>query len=157
MASSISRSLSLRRLAATALHPRPSASLPVLQRSSYATLSSGTQKHKVVIVGGGTAGVTAAAQLRRSSEAAKLFGSKDDIAIIEPAEQHHYQVRVRAASTVLYSTSTTVDATDRPNERPTTASWILDMHADSQQPNLPPPLPSTTAWMDSRGDRAQAS
>ncbi|GIU80976.1 MAG: NAD(P)/FAD-dependent oxidoreductase [Acidobacteria bacterium] len=41
-------------------------------------------KTKVVIVGGGTAGITVAAQLRRKS--------KDlDITIIEPSEKHYYQ------------------------------------------------------------------
>jgi len=78
------------RLAATST--LRSAAAPSCRTASrtYATVSSQTHKHKVVIVGGGTAGITAAAQLRRSTEAGKLFG-KDDIAIIEPAEQHHYQ------------------------------------------------------------------
>lgn len=40
--------------------------------------------HQVVIVGGGTAGITIAARLKR-------LASYLDIAIIDPAEKHHYQ------------------------------------------------------------------
>ncbi|WP_347861863.1 FAD/NAD(P)-binding oxidoreductase [Salimicrobium sp. PL1-032A] len=41
---------------------------------------------KVLIVGGGTAGITTAARLIRKSKA-----FKEDIAIIDPAEKHYYQ------------------------------------------------------------------
>lgn len=40
--------------------------------------------HKILIVGGGTAGITVAARLTR-----KISGS--DIAIIEPSDKHYYQ------------------------------------------------------------------
>ncbi|MGH8120999.1 MAG: FAD-dependent oxidoreductase, partial [Gammaproteobacteria bacterium] len=43
-------------------------------------------KHQIVIVGGGTAGITVAATLRR-----KPGGKSLDIAIIEPANSHYYQ------------------------------------------------------------------
>src|SRR5690554_541326 len=43
-----------------------------------------TQKHSVIIIGGGTAGISVAAKLRRQQ--ANL-----DIAIIDPAEHHYYQ------------------------------------------------------------------
>ncbi|UTI66854.1 NAD(P)/FAD-dependent oxidoreductase [Paraconexibacter antarcticus] len=43
-----------------------------------------SRRHRIVIVGGGTAGITVAAQLCR-----KLDGA--DVAIIEPSEQHYYQ------------------------------------------------------------------
>jgi sulfide:quinone oxidoreductase len=58
---------------------------------TYATVSANKPHHKVVIVGGGTAGISAAAQLRKHSQAGSWLG-KDDIAIIEPAQEHHYQV-----------------------------------------------------------------
>ena len=41
------------------------------------------QKHKIVIVGGGSAGITVAARLRRAGET--------DIAVIDPAMTHYYQ------------------------------------------------------------------
>ncbi len=41
-------------------------------------------KHSIVIVGGGTAGISVAARLAKSAP-------KPDIAIIEPSEKHHYQ------------------------------------------------------------------
>lgn len=55
---------------------------------TYATVTSTPPRphHRVVVVGGGTAGVTVAAQLMRS----KQF-QKDDIAILDPAKDHHYQ------------------------------------------------------------------
>jgi sulfide:quinone oxidoreductase len=44
-----------------------------------------TKHHQILIVGGGTAGVTVAASLRRR-------GSRSlDIAIVEPSETHYYQ------------------------------------------------------------------
>jgi len=42
------------------------------------------QKHNVVIIGGGTAGIMVAAQLKKESKSL-------DIAILEPADTHYYQ------------------------------------------------------------------
>lgn len=55
---------------------------------TYATVNAIPPKphHRVVIVGGGSAGVTVAAQLLRT----KQF-QKDEIAILDPAKEHHYQ------------------------------------------------------------------
>jgi sulfide:quinone oxidoreductase len=41
-------------------------------------------KHQIVIIGGGTAGITVAARLRRTDRAL-------DIALIEPSSKHYYQ------------------------------------------------------------------
>jgi sulfide:quinone oxidoreductase len=41
-----------------------------------------TVHHRVVIVGGGTAGISVAARLRKKVE---------DIAVIDPSEKHYYQ------------------------------------------------------------------
>lgn len=46
--------------------------------------ATGTAHHKVVIIGGGNAGISVAARLRR-----KLKGL--DVAIIDPAATHYYQ------------------------------------------------------------------
>jgi len=40
--------------------------------------------HQIVIVGGGTAGITTAARLRNADPSL-------DVAIIEPSEKHYYQ------------------------------------------------------------------
>jgi sulfide:quinone oxidoreductase len=45
---------------------------------------STAEKHQIVIVGGGTAGITVAARLRRADP-------KLDLAIIEPSDKHYYQ------------------------------------------------------------------
>lgn len=47
---------------------------------------SNTRSHKVVVVGGGSAGLSISHQLLRSGEF-----TQDDIAIIDPAAWHHYQ------------------------------------------------------------------
>ena len=41
-----------------------------------------TAHHRVVIVGGGTAGISVAARLK---------GSVDDVAVIDPSDKHYYQ------------------------------------------------------------------
>ncbi len=43
-------------------------------------------KHRIVIVGGGTAGITTAASLQKHAAARNL-----DIAIIEPSDKHYNQ------------------------------------------------------------------
>ncbi|GAA5959895.1 hypothetical protein JCM21900_005997 [Sporobolomyces salmonicolor] len=46
---------------------------------------------KILVVGGGTGGVTVAAQLQRAFKAEGRALGEGDIAIIEPAKTHHYQ------------------------------------------------------------------
>jgi len=59
-------------------------------------------KHQIVIVGGGTAGITVAATLRRKP------GGKDlDIAIIEPANSHYYQPAFTLVGGGAYSLAAT--------------------------------------------------
>lgn len=53
----------------------------------YATSIPARAHHQVLIVGAGTAGVTVAAQLKRARGS-----QKTDIAILDPATTHHYQV-----------------------------------------------------------------
>jgi sulfide:quinone oxidoreductase len=47
---------------------------------------SPARNHKVVVVGGGSAGLTISHQLLRSGKF-----TQDDIAVVDPAEWHHYQ------------------------------------------------------------------
>jgi sulfide:quinone oxidoreductase len=42
-----------------------------------------SQHHRIVIVGGGSAGISVAARLRRAGQA--------DVAVIDPAATHYYQ------------------------------------------------------------------
>lgn len=56
---------------------------------NFATASPGiasTRSHKVVVVGGGSAGLSISHQLLRSGKFVQ-----DDISVIDPAEWHHYQ------------------------------------------------------------------
>lgn len=71
--------------------------------------------HQIVIVGGGTAGITVAAQLLRQNK-------KLDIAIVEPSENHYYQ----AAWTLVGGGTYDINDTVRPEADfiPTNARWI---------------------------------
>lgn len=63
---------------------------PGAARRTFATVAqspvSPARNHKVVVVGGGTAGVAISHQLLRTGKFAQ-----DDIAVVDPAEWHHYQ------------------------------------------------------------------
>lgn len=72
-----------------AITMRSSASTLATSMRSYATAASKAH-HKIVIVGGGSAGTTVAAQLQRTQEARDLL-KMNDIAIIDKATEHHYQ------------------------------------------------------------------
>lgn len=72
--------------------------------------------HQVVIVGGGTAGITVAARLRRAG--------LTDIALIEPAEQHYYQ----PLWTLVGGGQATAAETARPERKlvPRGVTWVRD-------------------------------
>ncbi|KAK6005917.1 hypothetical protein QM012_007559 [Aureobasidium pullulans] len=61
-------------------------SLTTRRFATVSPVSSVTRNHKVVVVGGGSAGLTISHQLLRSGKFAR-----DDIAVIDPAVWHHYQ------------------------------------------------------------------
>ncbi|CAO2657785.1 Nn.00g039110.m01.CDS01 [Neocucurbitaria sp. VM-36] len=54
--------------------------------ATVAPVSSVTRTHKVVVIGGGSAGIALSHQLLRKGNFAQ-----DDIAIVDPAKWHHYQ------------------------------------------------------------------
>ncbi|KAJ1568370.1 hypothetical protein HK096_006748 [Nowakowskiella sp. JEL0078] len=57
-------------------------------RSMASISHAGPQsKYKVVVIGGGTAGISVASKLAKDPQ----FWAKNDIAIIDPAETHYYQ------------------------------------------------------------------
>ena len=82
-----------------------------------------TLHHQIVIVGGGTAGITVAAALRRREGRRGL-----DIAIIEPAEVHYYQPALTLVGAGIYSLA----KTSREERRliPSQVVWIKDTAAD---------------------------
>ncbi|GEM81971.1 NAD(P)/FAD-dependent oxidoreductase [Meiothermus hypogaeus] len=72
--------------------------------------------HKILIVGGGTAGLTVAAQLRRKGV--------EDVGVLEPSDKHYYQ----AAWTLVGAGAYRPEATVRPEEHqiPQGIRWIQD-------------------------------
>ncbi|KAA0111130.1 FAD/NAD(P)-binding oxidoreductase [Mycolicibacterium sp. P1-5] len=73
-----------------------------------------TAKHQIVVVGGGTAGITVAARLLRKGY--------DDVAVIEPSDQHYYQ----PLWTLVGGGQATAPTTARPESSvmPKKATWI---------------------------------
>lgn len=85
---------------------------------SQVELASQPVKHQVVIVGGGAAGISVAAQLTKG------WGNRTDVAIIDPAEHHYYQ----PAWTLVGGGAFRRDATRRTERSviPRRAHWIQD-------------------------------
>ena len=81
--------------------------------------------HEVIIIGGGTAGIMVAAQLRRQSP-------KTDIAIVEPADTHYYQ----PAWTLVGANAYNMANTARPMQSliPNGVTWIKTF-ADTFDPD----------------------
>src|SRR5271170_8244153 len=67
---------------------------------------AGTTHHKVLIVGGGTAGITAAARLKRHGPGGI------DIAIVEPSDTHYYQPAFTLVGAGVYDLARTRRPTD---------------------------------------------
>ncbi|KIK80173.1 hypothetical protein PAXRUDRAFT_831853 [Paxillus rubicundulus Ve08.2h10] len=57
----------------------------------YTTSAPAPSHHKILVVGGGTAGISVAAQIRNAFKAKGQVLGAGDIGIVDPAPYHHYQ------------------------------------------------------------------
>ncbi len=78
--------------------------------------------HQIVVVGGGTAGITVAAQLTRG------WFNRPDVAVLDPAEKHYYQ----PLWTLVGAGLAKKESTERPEAAviPRGVSWIRDAVAE---------------------------
>jgi sulfide:quinone oxidoreductase len=96
-----------------------------------------TKHHQILIIGGGTAGITVAATLRR-----KPAGKDLDIAIIEPSETHYYQPAFTLVGAGAYSLEQTRRAEN--TLIPPKVDWIHDTVASFAPENNQVTLSSGT-------------
>lgn len=83
---------------------------------------SETTHHQIVVIGGGTAGVTVAAQLTKG------WFHRRDVAIVEPSDKHYYQ----PLWTLVGAGLAKKEVTERPEASviPRGATWIRDAVAE---------------------------
>ncbi|MFP4093363.1 MAG: FAD-dependent oxidoreductase [Cyclobacteriaceae bacterium] len=79
--------------------------------------SSDIRQHQILILGGGTAGITAAAQLLRKNK-------NLDIAILEPSEKHYYQPAWTLVGAGAYDMADTIR--DEKDYIPKNTTWIKE-------------------------------
>jgi sulfide:quinone oxidoreductase len=84
---------------------------------------NGSQHHRIVIVGGGTAGIAVAARLKRRSRIG-------DIAIIEPSDKHYYQPAWTLVGGGAYSREAT--QRDEASLIPSGVTWIRDAVSEAR-------------------------
>lgn len=84
-------------------------------------------RHQIVVVGGGTAGITVAAQLTRG------FFNNADVAIIDPAENHYYQPAWTLVGAGAYKQTDT--RRSEASVIPRKATWIQDAVTEFQPEN----------------------
>jgi sulfide:quinone oxidoreductase len=78
---------------------------------------NGTRKHEVLIIGGGTAGISVAARLRNAA-------SPPDVAIIEPSTKHYYQPLWTLVGAGVFAKEQT--ERDEADYIPEGVTWIRD-------------------------------
>lgn len=93
---------------------------------TFKTQSMNTEKHQIIVIGGGTGGIMTAAQLMRAKKGL-------DIAIIEPSEMHAYQ----PAWTLVGAGLMDYDDTVRKEKKliPSGVKWIKDRVKDIDPDN----------------------
>jgi sulfide:quinone oxidoreductase len=84
-----------------------------------------SRKHEIVIVGGGTAGLSVAARLRNAGV--------EDVAIIEPSEKHYYQPLWTLVGAGIFPKQVT--ERDEADYIPAGATWIRDAVASFDPDN----------------------
>jgi sulfide:quinone oxidoreductase len=101
----------LRAMSQVTVQPAPAVSVPELQ----------TAHHHILIVGGGSAGITLAAKLRRAIGGTKL-------ALVEPSDRHYYQPLWTLAGGGVFDRS----RSERPQAGliPKGATWVRDAVAE---------------------------
>jgi len=80
------------------------------------TMGGSLPRHRILIIGGGSAGISVAARLRRAGE--------NDVAVIEPSEHHYFQ----PSWTLVGGGACSAEETFRPTNRviPNGVRWIRD-------------------------------
>ena len=88
---------------------------------AHAPSTTASVHHQVVVVGGGTGGITVAAQLRRANRSL-------DVAIIEPSDKHYYQPLWTLVGAGVFPK----EASERDEARyiPKGATWLRDAVAE---------------------------
>ncbi|GAC1417807.1 MAG: FAD/NAD(P)-binding oxidoreductase [Candidatus Velthaea sp.] len=96
----------------------------ITERMSTNSVTDSTH-HRVVIVGGGTAGISVAARL--------LLGKVADVAVVEPSEKHYYQ----PLWTLVGGGIVRKEVSERPEQSvmPPGATWIRDRVASFDPDN----------------------
>ena len=94
-----------------------SALVKPLDRESAILSDSVNVQHQVVVVGGGAAGITVAAQLLKKNKHL-------DVAIIEPRDKHYYQAAWTLVGGGVYKVEDTIR--DEKDYIPDSATWLKD-------------------------------
>src|SRR5690606_14413112 len=114
-----------RRRASLRHQPLPPPAGARARHGPHQGLTTMTKTHEVLIVGGGTAGLSVAARLRNAGVA--------DVAIIEPSDKHYYQPLWTLVGAGIFDKQVT--ERDEADYIPAGATWIRDKVASFDPDN----------------------